>query len=74
MPAAAIGEDKETFMPVCGPSGGGSGGAFNDEPFLEAGTRVVRVLIRMGALVDSVQITHERRDGSLLDLTVGEHS
>jgi hypothetical protein len=46
-----------------GPSGGPGGGAFADlwDPF-----RVARVTIRSGAYVDSVQITHERPDGSLV--------
>ena len=55
-------------MPICGPSGGGGGGPFNDESLLQAGTRVARVVIRTGALVDSVEITHARPNGSLVDL------
>jgi hypothetical protein len=55
-------------MPVCGPSGGVGGSLFNDEPLLEAGTRVVRVEIRTGEFVDSVEITHLRPDETLLDL------
>jgi hypothetical protein len=55
-------------MPVFGPSGGGGGDRFDDEPLLETGTRVVRVVIRTGELVDSVQITHIRPNDTLLDL------
>lgn len=55
-------------MPVFGPSGGGGGGAFNDEPVLQAGTRVARIVIRTGDLVDSVEITHIRPDDTLLTL------
>jgi hypothetical protein len=72
-------------MAVSGPSGGTGGGAFTDP---EDTFRVARVTIRTGLFVDSVQMTHERPDGSLVtfphrggfggnershDLAVGEH-
>ncbi len=51
-----------------GRSGGGGGTAFNDEPLFAPGSRVARVTIRTGTLVDSVQMTHENRSGNLVDL------
>jgi hypothetical protein len=48
-----------------GPSGGTGGGAFTDpqDPF-----RVARVTIRSGAYVDSVQLTQEQPNGTLVTL------
>jgi hypothetical protein len=66
--------EKETLMPICGPSGGGGGGEFNDELKLidlklAPNHRVVRVVIRTGEIVDFVQIIHILPDNdTLVDL------
>jgi Jacalin-like lectin domain len=58
-------------MSTSGPSGGGGGEEFNDEPLLEAGTRVIQVEGRGKQFVDFVQFTHIRSNGSLLELPHG---
>jgi Jacalin-like lectin domain len=61
---------------VVGPSGGLGGGAFSDLDALGSSlgsgkSRVGRIEIRHGALIDAVQITHVLNDGSLR--TLGQH-
>jgi hypothetical protein len=52
-------------MPRCGPSGGIGGSAFNDEPRLQAGTRVASIELRSGDLIDAIQVTYRRGNGTL---------
>jgi Jacalin-like lectin domain len=69
-----IWREKETLMPVNGPSGGTGGNSQDtdsDEGFLEPGTRVARVLLSFDDghdAVEGIQFTHLRNNGSLLDL------
>jgi hypothetical protein len=58
-------------MPVFGPSGGTGGSEFNDELRFEPNSRLVRVVVRHGSQIDSIEITHERPNGQLIDF--GHH-
>lgn len=55
------------FGPSGGP-GGNSGITDSDEGFLEAGTRVLQVEVRGGALVDFIQFRHIRSNDTPLNL------
>jgi hypothetical protein len=50
---------------IVGPSGGTGGGNFGDFP--QDDFKVVRITIRSGAVVDAIQTTHERPDGTLFE-------
>ena len=48
---------------IVGPSGGTGGRTFGDLP--QDDFKVIRITIRSGDVVDAIQMTHERPDGTL---------
>ena len=59
-------------MPLFGPSGGTGGTAFDDESLFQPNSRLARIIVRSGTLVDAIEITHEITGVGTL-ITFGHH-
>lgn len=58
-------------MPICGPSGGSGGQAFDDQAQIPPISKVIELTIRAGAWVDAIEITHAPNAGGPLSLKHG---